>query len=108
MIKCLIITIIIEVLIAIILKVKEKKDILTVILVNIMTNPIVVSVPILMYIKYGYKIEIISLIILEILTFIVEGLIYKKTLKYEKNNAFKLSLILNLSSYLIGEIINRL
>jgi len=108
MIKCLLCTIIIEVTIAIMLKVKEKKDILNIVLVNCITNPLVVTIPILIYIKYSYKIKCITLIVLEILTVITEGLIYYKALKYKKINPLILSLILNLSSYIIGELINKL
>lgn len=108
MIKCLICTIIIEVLVAIILKIRNKKDLLNIILVNILTNPLVVSIPILILIKYGYNARMICLIILEILTVIVEGLIYFKVFNYKKINPFIVSLILNLSSYLIGDIINNL
>ena len=108
MIKCLLCTIIIEVLLALILKVKNKKDILNIILVNCITNPIVVVVPILTYLYYGYQMEIITLIFLEILTVIVEGLIYKKVLNFKKINPYLLSVILNISSYTIGEILNKL
>lgn len=108
MIKCLLCTIIIEVFMAFILKVRDKKDFLNIILVNIITNPIVVTVPVLMAIKYSYRTSIISLIVLEILTVFIEGLIYLKVLKYRKINPFLLSLILNVSSYFIGEVINRL
>ena len=108
MIKCLLCTIIIEVFMAFILKVRDKKDFLNIILVNIITNPIVVTVPVLIAIKYSYRTSIISLIVLEILTVFIEGLIYLKVLKYRKINPFLLSLILNVSSYFIGEVINRL
>lgn len=108
MIKCLICTIIIEVIVAYILRIKDKKDISNIILVNVVTNPLVVSIPIYMMVKYNYNMRIISLIVLEILTVIVEGLIYLKVLKYKKMNPFIISIILNLSSYLIGEIINKL
>ena len=108
MLKCLLCTIIIEVFMAFILKVRDKKDFLNIILVNIITNPIVVTVPVLMAIKYSYRTSIISLIVLEILTVFIEGLIYLKVLKYRKINPFLLSLILNVSSYFIGEVINRL
>ena len=108
MIKCLLCTIITEVFMAFILKVRDKKDFLNIILVNIITNPIVVTVPVLMAIKYSYRTSIISLIVLEILTVFIEGLIYLKVLKYRKINPFLLSLILNVSSYFIGEVINRL
>ena len=106
MIRCLVLTIIIELVLALILGVRDKKDIINVILVNIITNPIVVLVPILIYLKFGNYYSKLSLFILEILTVIVEGLIYKKVLKYKKINWFLLSLLLNISSFLIGELIN--
>ena len=108
MIKCLLCTIIIEVSVSQILKIKNKKDILNIILVNILTNPLVVSIPILMLVKYNYTISIISLVILELLAFITEGFVYSKVLKYKKINPYLVSLILNLGSYLIGEILNKI
>lgn len=107
MIRCLLLTIIIELIIALILQVREKRDIINVILVNIITNPIVVIIPVILYLKYGYTVEKISLYVLEVLTVLVEGLIYKKVLNYKKINWFLLSLILNGSSFIIGEIINK-
>lgn len=108
MIRCLILTIIIETIVGLILGVRNKKDIINVILANIVTNPIVVSMPVLIYVYYGYKYQVVSLYILEVLTVIVEGFIYFKVLNYKKINPFLLSLFLNLSSYLIGELINYL
>ncbi len=108
MIRCLIYTIIIELGIALILRVRNKKDLLNIVLVNIVTNPLVVSIPVFVLVKYEYKSSVISLIILEILTVLCEGLIYLKTLAYKKINPFMLSLILNASSYFIGEVINKL
>lgn len=108
LIKCLLLTIIIELIIALILGVRDKKDIINVILVNVITNPIVVMSQILLYLRFGYKIEIIGVIILEILVVPVEGLIYKKVLDYKKINPILLSLILNVSSLLIGGFINTL
>lgn len=106
MLRCLILTIIIEVIIGLILKIKNKKDILNIILANIITNPIVVSIPVYINIKFGLLERNICLIILEIITLFVEGFIYKKVLNYKKINPYLISLILNMSSYLIGEIIN--
>ena len=108
MLKCLICTIIIEIVIALILKIKDKKDLINILLVNILTNPIVVSIPVLILFIYGKKYSYITLYILEIITVITEGFIYKKVLKYKKINPYLISLILNLGSYLIGEIINRI
>ena len=108
MVKCLVLTIIIELVIAIIIGIRNKKDILNVILVNVFTNPLVTSIPIFIYLKYGYNAEKVSLIILEIFAFVTEGFIYSKVLKYKKLNPYLISLILNLSSYLIGAVINSL
>lgn len=105
MIRCLLVTIIIELLVALILKVKDKKDILNIILVNTMTNPLLVSLTV--YITYNRLFNrTISIIILEFLVVLIEGFTYKKVLKYKKINPFILSLILNFLSYFIGEIIN--
>ena len=84
MIFCLINTIVIELIIAYILKVKNKKDFINIVLVNIVTNPIVSTIPYIIYLIYGIKYRIISLIILEIWAFVTEGLIYKKYLNYKK------------------------
>ena len=108
MTRCLILTIIIELVGGLILGIRNKKDIINVILVNIVTNPIVVSIPILVYLYFGYDYERLSLYILEVITLFVEGFIYLKVLNYKKINPFLISLILNLSSYLIGELINYL
>lgn len=106
MIRCLLLTIIIELVVGLILGIRDKKDIINIMLVNVITNPIVVITPIIVYLRFGYKFEIITLIILEILTIIVEGLIYRKTLRYNKINLILFSLVLNTCSYFIGEIIN--
>ncbi len=105
MIFCLVATIVIELCVALILGVKKRKDLLNVILVNIVTNPIVVTVPVYFNYVYGLQARNIVLYILEILTVIVEGFIYKKVLDYKKINPFILALILNISSYVSGLII---
>ncbi len=106
MIRCLLLTIIIELIVALILGVRDKKDIINVILVNVITNPVVVVSQTLLYIKFGYTIEMIGIGILEVVVVIVEGLIYKKVLKYNKLNPILLSLLLNATSFFIGELIN--
>lgn len=106
MIVCLISTIIIECSIALILKVKTKKDYINIILVNILTNPILVSSTSIIRYAISMTIGKIFTIIFEILAFLIEGLIYHKYLEYKRINGFILSLILNLSSYIIGYFIN--
>jgi len=107
MIICLISTIIIECGIALIIGYR-KKDLLNVLLVNCLTNPIVSSIPVYFNYYHGVEARNTSLIILEILTLIIEGFIYVKVLKRRKINGFLLSLILNLSSYGIGLLINEI
>ena len=108
MIVCLLGTIIIELLISIILKIKDKKDFINIILVNILTNPLLVSISTLILYKYGLTKRNISVIIMEVMVVIIEGYIYKKYIKYEKINPFLLSLILNASSYFIGGALNNI
>jgi len=107
MARCLILTVLIETLIAFILGYR-KKDLINVILVNVMTNPIVVMIPVYFNVKYGIVERNIALGILEIVTLFVEGFIYYKFLEKRKINPFLLSLILNFSSYIAGVIINSL
>ena len=106
MINCLSLTIIIEGLLALILGVRKRKDFLNIVLVNIVTNPIVVTVPFLIFILFGFRIYKYSIYILEVLAFLIEGLIYSKVLDYKKINPIVLSAILNLSSYGFGLLID--
>lgn len=107
MLICLSSTIMIELIMSLLLGIRNKKDILNVILVNIMTNPLVVSI--LMYITYnGLFNTTISIIILEILVILTEGFAYKKVLTFDKINPYVLSLILNISSYFIGGLLNNI
>ena len=107
MLICLISTIVIELIMSLLLGIRNKKDILNVILVNIMTNPLVVSI--LMYITYNRLFNTtISIIILEILVILTEGFTYKKVLTFNKINPYILSLILNISSYFIGKLLNNI
>lgn len=106
MIMCLIVTIFTEVLIASILKTKNKKDFLNIMLVNTLTNPLVVTIPFYLNIKYGIMYRNIVLYIMEILVVFVEGYIYQKYLTNKKINPYLFSLILNISSYIGGLIVN--
>ena len=60
------------------------------------------------YINYFGNPQKISLIILEVLTLFVEGFVYSKVLKYKKINPYLISLILNCSSYFLGELVNHI
>lgn len=104
MLICLSLTIFIEIVVAYILNVRNLKDFINIILVNILTNPLVVTVPFYCNIYYGIMCRNIVLTILEILTVVIEGFIYKKYLNFNKINPYIISLILNFMSYIIGHI----
>jgi len=106
MLICLFFTILFELLLALILKVNNKKDWLNIALVNFLTNPLLVSLSACINILYGYTTKQLSLLIMEILVVIVEGLIYKNVLNYKRINPFLLSLYLNLFSYIMGIVID--
>lgn len=107
MARALILTILIEVSVSFILGYR-KKDLLNVVLVNIMTNPLVVTIPVYVNVKYGLMPRNIVLLIFELLAVLSEGYVYNKYLDRKKINCYLLSVILNLSSYLFGLIINYL
>lgn len=104
MLLCLSITIAVEMLCSIFLGLR-KKDLVNVLLANILTNPLVVVIPIAVLFYYNRIASYISLFILEVLTVIVEGIIYKKYLNNRKINAFVLALILNVLSFLVGLVV---
>ena len=107
MARALILTVLVETLIAFFIGYR-KKDLLNVVLVNIMTNPTVFIVPVYFNIKYGLLERNVVLFILEILAVLSEGFVYDKYFENRKMNGYVLSLILNLSTYLLGVIINNL
>lgn len=99
-------TIIIELVCALLIGIRNKKDIINVILVNILTNPLVVSISFLINLRYGLMPKRIAMIFLELFAFASEGFIYNKCLEFKKYNGFLLSFILNFISYFLGIIIN--
>ena len=100
-------TVIIEISIAFILKYRGK-DLLNVFLVNLLTNPLLNSIVVAINYYYGLKVRNISLYILEVIVLLVEGFIYYKYLNRKKINGFLLSLILNIASYGLGLLINKI
>lgn len=105
MILALVVTILLEVLFTLIIKIRDKKDIINIILVNVLTNPLLVSITYVIFLKYGEGIQKIVEIVMEIIIIVVEGILYKKYLKFKKINPFLISFILNLSSYTIGSLL---
>lgn len=106
LLKSLTKTLIIELIISIILGIKNKEDIKVVICANIITNPVIVYITNCILLFNNMMLYFYAVIILEIVVFIVESIIYKNCLKFDKISPITISLIANLSSFGIGVIIN--
>ncbi len=102
----LLLTILIELSISTFLGIKTRNDIRIVILVNICTNPIVVYIANILKLLNNNLLYILTVIVLEIIVVFVEFRLYNKYLKNYKKSKFILSLVNNISSYMIGILIN--
>lgn len=106
MVRCLILTILIEGGLAFLLGVRKKSDQLLVLLVNVVTNPVVVASSALINVYCGSQAVTVYKGIIEITVLIVEGIIYCKMIDFKKINPFLISFTLNLASFLSGVVIN--
>ena len=102
----LLLTILIELSISTFLGIKTRNDIRIVILVNICTNPIVVYIANILKLLNNNLLYILTVILLEIIVVFVEFRLYNKYLKNYKKSKFISSLVNNISSYMIGILIN--
>lgn len=107
MLYCLTCTVVIECLAAAIIGIRRIKEFIFVILVNVMTNPVLVSSTFLIRLTYGRTAYYYSLAAFEVAAVLIEGTVYRFTLK-SRINPFLISLILNASSFFIGELINKI
>ena len=109
MIKSLVIslylTLVIELTIALIIGIRDRDDIKVVICANICTNPVVVYIVNLVYYFNLNRFLGITIFVLELSAFIVEALIYKKYLRYDRISPFAISFLCNLISYGTGVIL---
>ncbi len=103
----LILTIVIEVTLSLIIGLRGTDNIEKVILVNILTNPLVVTTTNIVYLlSQSYIVRNIVLGFLEVAVIFVEGFLFKKLLKDFKINSYLFALYLNGISFLLGIIIN--
>lgn len=107
MLKCLVLTILIETVLARIISIKSKKDLVIVAMASVLTNPFVVLITFFSGFFYGSTGYYIATAICEISVVIIEGIIYLKALNWKKINPFLLSLILNGISFGTGLIISK-
>ena len=104
----LILTLVIELGVAICLGVRGKNDLLLVVLVNTLTNPVVVFLANLSFLLGAswIAVRVAIIIVLEILAFLVEGFLLKKFLQNKKIQPYLLALLMNLISFGSGIVIN--
>lgn len=105
MIWCLTLTAAVEYAVALGLGVSDVRDGAVVLLVNVMTNPLLVSASYLVMLTAGKGAYYPVLAVSEIAVVLAEGLVYKFTLR-TKRNPFLLALILNAASFAAGEFIS--
>lgn len=104
MLVCLLLTIILEGGLAIILKYRGV-DLLYIILVNILTNPLLNALTVAGRYYFGNAITKRYVYIAEVVIVLIEGFIYLMAIERRKINPLILSLILNCFSYICGLII---
>ncbi len=93
----------IELGISLIIGIKKRNDIITVISTNTLTNPIFVFfVNILKIVNINYYLWILLILTKEIIIIFAEGKIYSKVLLFNKVSGLKMSLINNIISFAIG------
>lgn len=105
MVWCLVWTLALELWGSVVLGLR-RSDLLYVVLVNVMTNPVLVSVTTLILLTCGMRAYYISLAVFETAAFVAEALVYRRTLR-AKINPFLLSALLNAVSFFLGNVINR-
>lgn len=101
-----VLTIVFEVFFTFVLGVRKKKDMLLVVLVNVLTNPFVVSMYYVNMYYIGWNSKLVTAF-LEISAVLIEGFCYKKYCRNSRHPFF-LSLGANAFSYCMGLLVNLL
>ncbi len=99
----LFLTLVFESLAGLIIGLRSPKDFLLLALVNVLTNPPLVLILDLVYLTGSVPWYLIAG--LEIAAVLIEGLLYRKRLKFVRIHPLLLSLILNAISYTAGLLI---
>lgn len=112
MLRCLLCTELIECGAAFLLRRRTWREQRIILLVNLMTNPLAVILPVTAGIFFGRPANIVAIIVLELFAVFSEALVYRHFFQSEGKSLQKLpplalSLILNFCSWSIGELLNR-
>lgn len=101
----LIIVFITELLVGFCIGIKSARETVTVSLINIITNPLAVLCGLCMTLFLDAW-QHLGIIILEIIVVLVEGFMFSRFNIFKGKNPYLCSFILNLASFLTGEIID--
>ena len=107
LIVCLILTLVLEEITALIVGVRKGFDLTVILFSNLLTNPVVVFSGMLLA-SFTNIPRPVYVIVLELAAFITEALIYRKLLFTKKPSPFLLSLILNSVSFFVGTTLSSL
>lgn len=107
LIVCLILTLVLEEITALIVGVRKGFDLTVILFSNLLTNPVVVFSGMLLA-SFTSIPRPVYIIVLELAAFITEALIYRKLLFTKKPSPFLLSLILNSVSFFVGTTLSSL
>ena len=103
----LLLTIIIELGIALLIGIEKKKDILNLIVINCITNPILNYIMmVVMYLTLNNIIIYFLFFFFETMVIYLEYRFYRKKLMFKKIDLLLLSAVLNISSIILGFIIS--
>lgn len=97
-------TIVIEGIISLLCGIRSLRDIIVIILAQILTNPVVNYGATIVHQSLNATYYGLYLFIVETLVLLVESFVYKKCLSTHKISPFRLSAICNLSSFGVGVI----
>ena len=107
LIVCLILTLVLEEVTALIVGVRKGFDLTVILFSNLLTNPVVVFSGMLLA-SFTEIPRPVYVIVLELAAYITEALIYRKLLFTKKPSPFLLSLILNSVSFFVGTTLSSL
>lgn len=102
----LLIVFVTELPLALLLGARSPKKITSVALINIITNPAIVYISLLTLFFAG-EWHTPVLIILEIAVLFIEGFTFSKFKTFDKKNPYLISIVLNATSFITGEIIEK-
>ena len=106
MLRALALTVIIECAAAWLLGVRNRHDQIIVMLANLATNPVVVSAGAAVMVFWGYDKLLPCTLVMEVIAVAVEAAIYRRNISTGISPVM-LSIVCNLTSYLLGELFNR-